>query len=183
MEKIKLIFGIGNPLKEYQFSYHNLGMLFLDFLKEKLAKEKKWKKSKHFDYLKLNDLILAKSKVMMNNSGTALKEILKKFKLKSNEVLVVQDDSDIYFNNFKIVFFRSSAGHKGIESIFKNINSKKIWRLRIGARPISLKGKPHQKAETFILKKISQEEIKKLPSNFEKIFLTLKNNNLNLKEY
>ncbi len=179
MEKIKLIFGIGNPLKEYQFSYHNLGMLFLDFLKEKLAKEKKWKKSKYFDYLKLNDLILAKSKVMMNNSGTALKEILKKFKLKSNEVLVVQDDSDIYFNNFKIVFFRSSAGHKGIESIFKNLNSKKIWRLRIGARPISLKGKPHQKAETFILKKISQEEIKKLPSIFEKIFLTLKNNNLN----
>ena len=114
-----------------------------------------------------------------NINKEGITEALKKFKLKSEEVLVVQDDSDIVFGNFKIVFLRGSAGHKGIESIFKNLNSKKIWRLRIGARPISLKGKTHQKAETFILKKISQEEIKKLPLIFEKILSKLKNNNLN----
>jgi len=174
MEKIKLIFGIGNPKKEYHLTYHNLGMIFLDFLKGKLAKEKRWKQEKYFQYFKFNNLILAKSKIFMNNSGIALKEALKKFKLKPEEVLIVQDDSDIDFGNFKIVFLRGSAGHKGIESIFATLKSKKIWRLRIGARPLFLKNKGHQKAETFILKKISSKEIKTLPLIFEKIFLKLK---------
>ena len=170
MEKIKLIFGIGNPLKKYETSWHNLGMLFLDFLKEKLAPSKKWLENENFEFIKINDLILAKSKVLMNLSGMALKEALKRFNLKSEEVLVVQDDSDILFGNFKIVFSRGSAGHKGIESIFETLSSKKIWRLRIGARPLYLKGK----AENFILKKIPEKEQEKLPLIFEKIFLEIK---------
>lgn len=170
MEKIKLIFGIGNPLKKYEFTWHNLGMLFLDFLKEKLAPSKKWLQNENFEFVKINDLILAKSKVLMNLSGIALEEALKKFELRSEEVLVVQDDSDIFFENFKIVFLKGSAGHKGIESIFETLSSKKIWRLRIGARPSHLKGK----AENFILKKIPKKEREKLPLIFEKIFLEMK---------
>ena len=76
-------------------------MLFLDFLKEKLAPSKKWLENENFEFVKINDLILAKSKVLMNLSGIALKEALKKFELRSEEVLVVQDDSDILFENFK----------------------------------------------------------------------------------
>lgn len=124
MDKIKLIVGLGNPGKEYELTRHNTGFLFIDELE---------------CYLKIENLkfkiTAAKSQSFMNESGKAVADAIKFYKVKPENVLIVHDDIDILWGNFKFSFGRSSAGHKGVESIIKTLKTKNFWRLRIGIQP------------------------------------------------
>ena len=109
----------------------------------------------------------------MNNSGPALKKALAQLKIKTKpqNVLVMHDDLDIDFGRIKLSFAKSSAGHKGVESIITNLKSDKFWRLRLGIKP---KKKPeHKKIVGFLLKKFAPAEEKTLNKNFKKIKLGL----------
>ncbi|MDI6820702.1 MAG: aminoacyl-tRNA hydrolase [Patescibacteria group bacterium] len=171
---IKLIIGLGNPGKEYENTYHNIGMIFLDYLLKQFINQKlNFKSIKNFSFIKTTDgLVISKPEIFMNESGRAIKEILKYFNIKPENTVIVHDDSDIKLGNYKIEFDRGPAGHKGIESIINSIGSRLFWRIRIGVREKSeIK---RQKAEEFILKKIKKGELEKLIDVFEEI-----NRNLN----
>ena len=148
MNKIKLIIGLGNPGKKYERTRHNAGFLFIDELER----------------LKIK-IILAKSQSFMNESGRAVADAIKFYKVKPENVLIVHDDIDILWGNYKFSFGRSSAGHKGVESIIKNLKTKNFWRLRIGIQP-SLK--KHISADKIILKKFTPGEIKELYETIKK---------------
>ncbi len=156
--KIKAIIGLGNPDSKHQRTYHNAGYLFIDYLASRdLAKPDK----------------LLKSDFFMNESGSSVKKIMKKHGLKPEELLVAHDDSDIEIGRYKISFGRGSAGHKGVESIIKNLKTKNFWRLRIGVRPMAdLPAESTcrwRKAGEFVLKKISTEDKKTLEKVFGQI--------------
>jgi PTH1 family peptidyl-tRNA hydrolase len=160
-KSIKLIIGLGNPVKEYENTYHNIGLLALNYIAKKFKLNVKDKKSeKYFDYLKLNlnqkTYYLIFPKTYMNASGLALKEAIKKFKVLPQNILILQDESDLNIGKFKYAFKSGSAGHHGIESIINLCKSNEFWRLRIGIRPKESK----LKAEKFVLKKIGQEDKK-----------------------
>ena len=91
----------------------------------------------------------------MNKSGLAVKNALRFWKIDPNNLLVIQDDSDIELGRLKISFGQSHGGHKGLASIIQALESSQFSRLKIGARPEFLKrnvaGK-HVKAEKFILR-------------------------------
>ena len=126
--QIKLIIGIGNPGKKYERTRHNAGFLFIDELER----------------LKIK-ITLAKSQSFMNESGRAVVDLIKFYhptgdlpkgdKIKPENILIVHDDIDILWGNYKFSFGRSSAGHKGVESIIKSLKTKNFWRLRIGIQP------------------------------------------------
>ena len=163
--KIKLIVGLGNPGEEYENTRHNVGFLFID----KLSKQ-----------LKTADFKYEKSQAFMNKSGDAVLVLSKFYKIKPENILVVHDDIDILWSSFKFSFGRSSAGHKGIESIIKALKTKNFWRLRIGIQPAFAKataGKPTLKkrtpADKIILKKFTPAEIKTLNQTIKKIIPTL----------
>lgn len=159
MEKIKIIYGIGNEGKEYEKLKHNLGKEIINFY----IKEKKFLKNSY--YGKFDSLILASNLCFINNCGKGLKELILNFKLKPENVLVIHDDADLIFPYFKTSFNSGSGGHKGIESIIKNLKTKKFWRLRIG-----IQGKKRRKAEEIVLKKWSKEEekiLEKIKKNFK----------------
>ncbi len=174
-----LIIGLGNPGKKYQDSRHNIGFKIIDvFAKEKnfpnfrlsqkfnaFLSEKIWGEKK---------IILVKPKTFMNNSGKAIKSILSFYKLLPENIFVIHDDIDINFGNIKISQNRGSAGHKGVESIIKEIGTKNFKRLRFGILP--QKGKP-ENIEKFVLEKFTKKEkdiIKKITKKIiEKILLCL----------
>jgi len=157
-QNLKLIIGLGNPSEKYQNTYHSVGLLFINYLKEKLPKP--------------NFYILA-SNTFMNLSGDFVKSALKKYNLKPDQILIVHDDADIEIGKYKLSFAKNSAGHKGVDSVIKSLKTKNFWRLRIGIRPLIqinyLKTKKREKAETFVLKKISAKDKKTLMALFEKI--------------
>jgi len=153
--KIKLIVGLGNPGKEFENTRHNTGFIFID----KLSKQ-----------LKTADFKYEKSQAFMNKSGDAVLALSKFYKIKPENILVVHDDIDILWSNFKFSFGRSSAGHKGVESIIKALKTKNFWRLRVGIQPAIKKRTP---ADKIILKKFTPAEFKTLNQTIKKAIAEL----------
>ena len=165
---IKIIVGLGNPGENYKNSYHNTGFLFIEFLAsrysdDEVSKSQNFKNIKSFAYARLGDLVFAKPTTFMNNSGKAVKEILRYFSASPSELLVAHDDSDIPFGKYKLSFGRGSAGHNGVESIIKSIGTMNFLRLRIGVRDTN------NKAGDFVLNKIPKDELSDLENLFAEI--------------
>lgn len=166
---LKLIIGLGNSGKEYEKTYHNAGFLMIDYLIKNLP-------ISNF-YPPTGGPIpkLLKTNVFMNQSGSFVAKISKKYHIKPDEILIIHDDSDIELGNYKLSFGRGSAGHNGVESIMKTLKTKNFWRLRIGIRPPicvnsnQIRIGPLKKAGDFVLKKISKKDLEILEKLFEKI--------------
>jgi peptidyl-tRNA hydrolase, PTH1 family len=105
-EKIKLVFGLGNEGKEFYGSRHNIGKEIIDFYIEERKEEKS------FYFAKYNHLILASNKGYMNESGKSVKEALKFFKLKPENLLVIHDEADLLFLFLKFLLLQEAAGIK-----------------------------------------------------------------------
>jgi len=145
-----IIMGLGNPGKKYEKTRHNVGARVVDELRSSppsLLLEARY----------LKNVILAEPKTFMNESGKRVKELLRKHRLKPDDLVVIHDDIDISLGEIRIVKNRGAAGHKGVESVIKEINSKNFIRFRIGIKPES--GKP-KSPETFVLQKFSKKEEK-----------------------
>lgn len=180
---MKLVVGLGNPGKEYENTRHNSGFLFIDELARRwkldgFVYEKKFlseiteaefpifksqfpKKSQ----ISKSKLILAKPQTFMNKSGVAATALAKFYKIKPKDIWVIHDDIDILWGEFKTSFGRSSAGHKGVESIIRVLKTKDFWRVRIGIQPTL---KKHTPAEKIILKKFTPTEQKVLSNTIKK---------------
>jgi PTH1 family peptidyl-tRNA hydrolase len=162
LDKIKLIYGLGNPGKEYIFTYHNLGRDLIFPYMENL------KEGNFILYSYYRDLILGIGKVYMNESGKAVKELKDRFKLKPSNILIVHDEADLEFLKIKISYNVGASMHKGVESIFKYLKTQKIYRLRIG-----IQGKKRKRAEEFILKRIKGNQLKDLEKAIKKFKIIL----------
>lgn len=171
LNQIKVIIGLGNPTKQYENTYHNIGELTINYILKKIKNYIIFQKSEDlFEYflVKINKrkIYFVLPKTYMNDSGRAIFAILKKFKVQPENILIIQDDSDLYVGNYKYAFNGSSAGHHGIESIFNILKYKNFWRLRIGIRPTHFLRAV--KAEKFVLEKISYQDKKIFYSLFDK---------------
>jgi len=168
--KIKLIIGLGNPGKEYKNTRHNMGFLFVDALAKKLnAPEFIYEKKLKAEISK-SKVLIAKPQTFINKSGEAVSALSKFYKIKPENILIVHDDIDILWGNFKFSLGRSSAGHKGVESIIKALKTKNFWRLRIGIQPSI---KKHISADKIILKKFTPAELKILNQTIKKAIAEL----------
>lgn len=147
--QFKAVLGLGNTGTKYKNTYHNVGHQMIDFLIENNIFPEK--------------TIILKSEGFMNESGSSALKILKRSGGKPEDLLVIQDDSDIALGKYKLSIDRTSAGHKGIEDIINKIGSKNFWRLRIGIRPTEEEGK----ALDFVLKPIKKENKEILKKVFE----------------
>ena len=173
-KQIELIVGLGNPGEKYKNTRHNLGFLFIDRLAKQLkAPDLKYEKqtlsetseSSYKIKARSYKLVLAKPQAFMNKSGSAVLLLAKRFRTKSENILIVHDDIDILWGKFKFSFGRSSAGHKGVESIIKALKTKNFWRLRIGIQPTL---KKHTPADKIILKKFTPAELNTLNQTMKK---------------
>ena len=136
-----MIFGLGNPGKKYEKTRHNIGAMTVGGLDSSI-KEK---------------VILQKPETFMNLSGRTAKKLLKKHGLKVQNLIAIHDDIDLSLGQIRIVKNRGSAGHKGVESIIKELGTKNFIRFRIGIKPAS--GRP-KSPEKFVLQNFSRKEEK-----------------------
>jgi len=176
---MKLIVGLGNPGEKYEKSRHNLGFLVLDrFLKDFSQVQKTiWEDNKKFkcDMTKidwqpkkgiLRKVILIKPKTYMNNSGLAVSLISQYFGILVSDIWVLHDDVDLPLGSLKIRFGGGSAGHRGVMSIIKSLNTDKFWRFRFGiGHPKKMGNGKWQMAnrnvDEFVLGQFSRNEIGK----------------------
>ncbi|MFA5392455.1 MAG: aminoacyl-tRNA hydrolase [Candidatus Paceibacterota bacterium] len=178
MTKKILILGLGNPGPLYKNTRHNIGQDFVSWLKEQYQTSTWQIEKKNFAQISTFEdqnkkILFALPLVFMNETGKTIQQLQKYYQISLKNIIIVHDDNDIYVGNFKFSFDRGSAGHKGIESIIKNLHSKKFFRLRIGIQP---QGEQRKKAENLVLKKFSPEERKIITENFVLMKKTIEDN-------
>lgn len=191
LSDMKLIVGIGNPDPEYLKTRHNVGWQFLDWLRQKFQVasfqlQEKFNTEIAEGKIEGISMALVKPLGYVNNTGEVVKKITGNLKLKTNNLIVVQDDLDIPFGKCKLSFDRNSGGHRGAESIIKALKTTKFYRIRIGLGTKAL-DKARQQSDTkrdefvrdFVLKKFTPSEREKLKDIFVacevRLLQTLKN--------
>ncbi|MFA4999062.1 MAG: aminoacyl-tRNA hydrolase [Candidatus Paceibacterota bacterium] len=156
---MKLIVGLGNPGEKYKNTRHNVGFRAVDsFQKENGFPDFIFSKKFNTEISEstLNDekVILAKPQTFMNNSGQSVKLFVSQYKLPLASLFIIHDDIDLPLGKIKISVDRGTAGHKGVDSIIRNLKTKKFVRFRIGIQPNY--GKP-KNTEKFVIKKFNKE--------------------------
>jgi len=160
-----LIVGLGNPGKEYEKTRHNIGFRIIDeiaanfqfsifnfqsIFNAKISKGEIANKK----------IILAKPQTLMNLSGKAVKKLISNIQNLTSKLWVVHDDIDLPLGKIRIVKNRGSAGHKGVESIIRAINSKNFVRFRIGIKTKNKEKRTINNVEQFVLQKFNKDEEK-----------------------
>ena len=155
-----LIIGLGNPGKEYEETRHNVGRAVVMAFAKKIS-------ANDFSFNKKWNALVAEAKVgkekvalllpetFMNKSGAAAGPAARFYKIKPAAIVVVHDDSDIEAGRGKLSFNKSSAGHKGVESVIRALKTESFWRFRIG-----IQKKRRVEAEKLVLQKFTPDEKK-----------------------
>lgn len=168
---MKITVGLGNPGEKFKNTRHNVGFLVVDKLAEKL-KINNWQFKKKFraEILECKNLILVKPQIFMNDSGIAVKKIASFYQktlnsslLITNYLYLVHDELDLNLGEYKIQFGRGAAGHKGVESVTRELGTKDFWRVRVGIGP------SNKAEEQFVLEKFGKEEKEVLEKVIEKV--------------
>jgi PTH1 family peptidyl-tRNA hydrolase len=171
-----LILGLGNPGKEYEKTYHNVGKLFVEYWATTQGVKLETVSRKHFEAAKTPQGILATPLTYMNVSGGAAHEALAYFKIPIQQLIVAHDDSDLPIGAYKYVRAGGSAGHHGIDSITAVLSTNDFTRIRIGVRD------PNEvervKAGDFVLNAITSSHMEKLYGVFDAIIKKLIENEM-----
>ena len=174
----KLFIGIGNPDEQYHNTRHNVGFMVLDYIAKKNDCDD-FKFEKKFNALvtkcKLDGktVILAKPQTYVNKSGEAVKKLIKNFKLKIENLVIIHDDLDIPFGNTKLSFGKNSGGHKGVESVMRALKTKEFYRLRVGTAKRALENAREQsdkKRDKFVMKFVLSKFTPSEHDELKKIF-------------
>ena len=142
-----LIFGLGNPGKEYEKTNHNLGFMAADKLAEFFGVKfnKKGLKAIYGEGRFNNEkVVLVKPQTFMNNSGECVALFKKKFK--DAKIMVLVDDIDLKKGEIRFRERGSAGTHNGLRSIVSYIGED-FMRVKIGI------GKPEGDLIDFVLSK------------------------------
>lgn len=164
---MKLIVWLGNPGKEYATTRHNVGFLFMDFLRNKWGFED-WKDSKFKGVISegilgWEKIILLKPTTYMNLSGESVVPLMNFYKIPRENILVLSDDIDMDFGKIRLREKGSSGGQNGLKSIITLLGTDEFARLKIGI------GRDNRyNVADWVLSKFNDEELKNLN---KKIFI------------
>lgn len=132
---VRLIVGLGNPGKKYAGNRHNIGFMSLDYFANKhgfVFSHSRGQAKIAEGRIADHEVILAKPQTFMNNSGESVGSLVRKYKVKAENLIVIHDDLDLPQGKIRIRSGGSSAGHKGINSIVEHISNQDFIRVRIG---------------------------------------------------
>jgi len=159
---MKIILGLGNPGVEYANTRHNTGILFVDYLSQKINSPYGWRREKNKMIFKSDKFILIKtSDTFMNESGN----LVANSPYHLADFCLAHDDLDIKLGEYKIQTGIGPKLHNGIESVERTLGDTNFERIRIGIdnRSLPIPG------EDYVLQKFSQEERQVLNNLFDNI--------------
>ncbi|WP_343184162.1 aminoacyl-tRNA hydrolase [Buchnera aphidicola (Ceratovacuna keduensis)] len=159
-----MIVGLSNPLKKYYNTRHNVGSWFIRHLSKKFKINLNIKK-KFYGYVGLwkyfNSFIyLLIPNIYMNLNGISVYSISSFYKIKSNNILIVQDDLNTSIGKTKFIISYNSYGHNGIKNIISKFKKNTLFkRICIGI------GRPCENnisLSSYVLSSPSKEEKKSI---------------------
>ena len=157
MSDTSIIVGLGNPGPRFADTRHNIGWRVLDLAAHQLqirVSERRPKAVLGTGYFGGQQVVLAKPRTFMNNSGEAVEYLLARFGGNGSNLLIIYDEMALPVGRIRIRAAGSDAGHNGIRSIISAVGGVNFPRLRVGI------GAPPQdmEARDYVLGKFTDEE-------------------------
>jgi PTH1 family peptidyl-tRNA hydrolase len=133
---IRLIVGLGNPEADYGDTRHNAGFWFLDLLAIHLSQSFRYEKRFNADEAKFRpggkDVILLKPQTFMNRSGQSVGAVMRFYKMRSEQILVVHDELDLEPGDNRLKQGGGHGGHNGLRDTISHLGNRDFFRLRVG---------------------------------------------------
>ena len=164
-----IVAGLGNIGAQYDKTRHNAGFMAIDALAAKYGVR--------IDRVKFNAtvaeaeiggarVLLMKPTTFMNNSGIAIGEAMKFYKIPIENVIVLHDEISFDVGVIRIRRKGSAGGHNGLKSVIAHGGSDAFPRIKIG---VGKKPSPEYDLVDFVLGKFSVEDIKVLEALYPDI--------------
>jgi len=126
--------GLGNPGAKYALQRHNVGFMAVDAIGEIHsfpAPRKAFRSLVSEGRIGGQRLLLMRPQTFMNNSGEAVREALRFYKLDMDALTVFHDELDLAPMKVKVKMGGGTAGHNGLRSIDAHLGPD-FRRVRIG---------------------------------------------------
>lgn len=129
-----VVVGLGNPGKNYQDTYHNMGYKTVQNLAENFGL--KFKKSGNGHVAKFfnkgEEIVFVLPDTFMNLSGECVRDVLGKHKASLDDLVVIYDDIDLDVGVLRLRQSGSAGTHNGMRNIVECLKTDKFKRIRIG---------------------------------------------------
>jgi len=155
---MRLIVGLGNPDPEYQWTPHNLGFMVVDELANRYGIRVERPEGKALvgrGKFAGEDVLLAKPQTYMNLSGISVRELLAKYELDLNDLLVMWDEVQLPLGTIRIHPDGSAGSHNGAKSVIGALGTQEFARLRLGCGPEH----PLNSRREHVLRPMKKEEL------------------------
>ncbi|MBR4748366.1 MAG: aminoacyl-tRNA hydrolase [Abditibacteriota bacterium] len=129
-----IIAGLGNPGMEYARTRHNVGFEVVNTLAGRLSARFRTAGNALVSETNLRGekLVLVKPMTYMNNSGQAVRPVMRRFGAEPADLVVVYDDMDLPAGTLRFRERGSAGGHRGMLSIIEYLGTSDFCRLRVG---------------------------------------------------
>ncbi len=135
---MRLIAGLGNPGREYEWTPHNMGFRAVDALAERAGIRVTRPEAKSYigrGEVAGHEVILAKPQTMMNASGAAVRMLLERYECDPAEMILLSDDVALPWGMLRIRDRGSAGGHNGLKSVIGALGRDEFIRIRVGVGP------------------------------------------------
>lgn len=163
LEKIVCVVGLGNHGKRYTSTRHNVGFDVVASLSRSLRAQML---DGNGDFLfsectiENRRLLLATPLTYMNESGTAIIQIMEQFNVSVSQLLIVLDDFQLSLGTLRIRTDGSDGGHNGLASIIYQLQTEQIPRLRVGIAGTTCPTQDRKELmSAFVLSPFEKDEI------------------------
>ena len=155
---MKMIVGLGNPGKEYENTRHNMGFIVIDSFAKSLGisiDKKKFNGLYASVMIDGEKVLLVKPQSYMNLSGEVVQSFANYYDIDYSDILVISDDLDLDFLDYRLRLFCSSGGHNGLQNIEDCLGSNRFRRFRIG-----ISNNKNIDTKDYVLGRFNKEDVK-----------------------
>lgn len=165
-----IVVGLGNPGLQYANTRHNAGFLSIDHIADKKGVKidrSKFKSLTAVTEIAGKGVLLMKPQTSMNNSGEAVSEAARFYKLSTDKIVVISDDVNLDVGRLRVRKNGSSGGQKGLNDIIEYMGTDNIPRIRVG---VGKKPHPEYDIKDWVLSVFSREDSEKLAAVYPRVF-------------
>jgi PTH1 family peptidyl-tRNA hydrolase len=131
---MQLWVGLGNPGAQYALHRHNVGFMAVDLIAEAhdfSPWSKKFRSLIAEGRIGRQRILLLKPQTFMNDSGDAVQQAMRFYKLEMGDLTVFHDELDLSAFKVKVKVGGGTAGHNGLRSIDASLGPD-FRRVRLG---------------------------------------------------
>jgi peptidyl-tRNA hydrolase, PTH1 family len=166
-----LIFGLGNPGIEYQWTPHNAGFLAIDRLAQRtgaVVSNRRCRALTATTRIAGREVVLAKPETFMNLSGLSVRALVEEFGADRQNLLVLYDELALPLGTLRVRAGGSSGGHNGAASINGAMGTEEWARIRIGVGPDGLET-ASRRGKDYLLTPMRKKELAVLDEVLDRV--------------